>query len=61
MESVPEPLKKDILKFLNKNNCDKLNNKYLKCLNDYIIGGNTKLNCNEIYLEFISKCSISKN
>ena len=56
MLTVPEPFKKDILKIINKNNCDKLYIKYLKCLDNYIIGGNTKLYCNEIYLEFISKC-----
>lgn len=62
MLTVPEPFKKDILNYYKyKNNCNRLNNKYIKCLNDYIIGGNTKLKCNEIYLEFISKCGNNKN
>lgn len=61
MLTVPEPFKKDILKIFNKNNCNRLNNKYIKCLNQYIISGNTKLKCNKIYLEFILKCGNYKN
>lgn len=66
MLTVPKPFKKDIIESFSKFDkdikyCNNLNKKYVQCLNDYIIGGNTQLKCNKIYLEFKSKCINNKD